>query len=223
MQFTALFGKSMGSKKLATVKRILRSFAFGIPLLLSLALPGKADADLCFVPTRDCKTMFITEAGYSRELNDLSRWYITFDYGLMVNLDRRFALGGTFFIGIPEGIAPGFGRDIGERLGIRARARWWLSDEFSFDLSPGVLVYEGQDLPDLALIGFVGSAGVSYADVMHLFLLMEAVDRPVGLDLSGPSKIEVTWYGGVKLGHYPGIIATLALLLLQAGGDLAYD
>lgn len=109
----------------------------------------------------------------------------------MRNQSRRVAWGAAVFLG--------YG-DKADGLGIRPRVRWWMSQAVSLDLAPGLVqhIHAGGDGS-----GFAGQAAVHVGD-WFAFTVQALKVRP-----PSPYSTQrgMAWYGGVRLGSYPGVIA----------------
>lgn len=171
-------------------------------------------------PKPECNSFLITEFGYSYRLGRNSgdpynssrdNFYFTWDLGWMTNLSKSYALGATFYAGADQD---------GARLGIKPRLRRWLGRDLSLDVSPGILLYRLGGNYD-KYPGFTGHVGLNYADWITLIGQVEVIPYEYQGYGSYPNWStrrgnEVTWYGGVKLGSYPGTVAGILAIAAYA-------
>jgi len=115
--------------------------------------------------------------------------YLRTDTGVMGNLNRTSAVGGS--LSVLASLAPD--REIA-RLGLNGRYRYWLGHDLALDASPGVF------------IGYQEDPGYS----VHLGALL---GDWVGLDAGAEASFDAnpSWYGGLKLGAYPGLATGVVL------------
>lgn len=153
-------------------------------------------------PLPECQSFWITEMGAAVGSSDV---YITWEVGHMVNVSPRLALGGTAITA--------FDIDHGEaqavRVGIKARARRWLSPRMSVELSPGLIVYDHRfeaEPPGLTM-----HVGLNYGDWIAL---TGQVEKAKGLPAGR--------FVGLKAGSYPGLIGFGLSAIFAALGILAY-
>ncbi len=149
---------------------------------------------LCFRGQPTCSSFFITEAGIGFRLNpdpadpNPSGRLLAGELGWMRNQNHRWAWGATAFLG--------FG-DKADGLGIRPRFRRWLSRTMSLDLAPGLVRHIHSGGSDW---GFAGYGAVSIGD--WLALTGQALTVRTYTNRRG-----IAWYGGARLGSYPGVAA----------------
>jgi hypothetical protein len=154
---------------------------------------------------------FITEAGIGFRLspdpsnpNPQGR-LLTGELGWMRNQNQRWAWGATAFLG--------FG-DNADGLGIRPRFRLWLDHTVSLDLAPGLVRHIHSGGGDW---GFAGYGAVSFGDWLALGVQALTVRSPY------TNQRGKVWYGGVRLGSYPGVAAgvvagVVGILIALSGG-----
>ncbi len=156
---------------------------------------------LCFRGQPTCSSFFITEAGIGFRLNpdtnpNPSARLLTGELGWMRNQNRRLAWGATAFLA--------FG-DQADGLGIRPRFRLWLDRTVSLDLAPGLVRHIGSGGGDW---GFAGYGAVSFGDWLALGVQTVAVRSP------STNRRGMAWYGGARLGSYPGVILSAVAALV---------
>jgi hypothetical protein len=168
-------------------------------------------------PAPECDSFWVTEYGISRRLSgvsfepreeELSSIGIRYEIGHMFNVADRYALGGTVTV-----------MGTGETFcGLHGRFRYWLSGNWSLDLSPGVTFYgkPGDDDYDLLYPSLSGRFVLNYADFIGVSLGLEHIRvRHEGSQLD--------WYLGAHAGSYPGatlglIFAILAIVAVSSYG-----
>ena len=151
-------------------------------------------------PLPKCKSFWITEAGvFYRLIHEPKlegNYYFTGELGHMINRNERSALGGTIFLGVNT--------EESYRLGLKPRYRRWISSKLSLDFSPGILLLGDDDSYKPDLPGFTGHIGLCYEDWLVLTTQLEIIHfKRFGTD--------VAWYGGAKLGSYPGLAVFIGL------------
>jgi len=154
-------------------------------------------------PLARCRWFALSQAGVAARLDagpgiyEKKSPYVLLDYGAMKNVADRVALGGNLYVG---------GDDYRARFGAKARLRYWATSYLALDLAPGILVAGSDQWGGTAgFPGFVAEAGISVTGVVHLTGQMESVSIR---DRYGRHVQDTAWYGGVKLGGEPGVIAT---------------
>ena len=175
------------------VSTLLMSLFFTSPML---------HAKICFrgKPAPYCKMFFITEVGAT-----LSG--VNWELGGMHNLNKRSALGATFFVSIREydNYAAGF----------KFRYRHWLNsfNGFSIDISPGLVLWTQRKDPT-----FTGHVGFNYKDMITLMVQAYYVRR------YRIQKNKIDFSLGLKFGSYAGsalgVVAVIAVIVLASVGEL---
>jgi len=172
-----------------------RIAAQGLRLTPAAAIIDSSPAQkVCFRGQVTCSSFFITEAGIGFRLNpdpldpNPTGRLLTGELGWMRNQSQRWAWGATAFLG--------FG-DKADGLGIRPRFRLWLSRTVSLDLAPGLVRHVHSGGGDW---GFAGYGAVSIGD--WLAVTGEALRVRTYTGQRG-----MAWYGGARLGSYPGVAA----------------
>jgi len=166
-------------------------------------------SSICFRgrPLPKCRSFLLTELSYSHRFDaqpnnsyssSSANYYFTWEIGWMKNLKGSSALGATLFLGAD---------DDGARFGLKTRYRRWLNRTTSLDLSPGILLLGSNNQFEPSFPGFTGHAGLNFGDWFALIIQVEAIY----LDTVGT---DVGWYGGFKLGSYPGLIGGVASFIL---------
>ncbi len=159
-------------------------------------------AQFCFRgrPLPRCNSFLITDVGVSLPvIGGKGADHFTAELGLMVNMNERFALGGSALYR--------FGG--GQKIGLKARVHLWLTQSIALEVAPGMLL--GGDIQDHS--GFTGHVGVSFRDVVGVTMQLEVLDQ--GLD-----REETTLYLGGKLGSEWGVGLAIVGCFL---GVLAYS
>ncbi len=180
------------------VSTLLMSLFFTSPML---------HAKICFrgKPAPYCKMFFITEVGAT-----LSG--VNWELGGMHNLNKRSALGATFFVSIREydNFAAGF----------KFRYRHWLNsfNGFSIDISPGLVLWtQWRDPTFRNFPTFTGDVGFNYKDMITL--MVRAYVRRYRFQ-----KNKVDFALGLKFGSYAvsvlGVAAVITVIVLASVGEL---
>ncbi|GEM_PF-1058384 len=186
-------------------------------------------AQLCLKPHPQpaCRTFFITEISYNFRANSAPtrtiifppfdgvdsytlkerifdfkrRHFFTSDLGLMTNLNARYAIGASHFIGMDNG---------GEfRGGFKIRVRRWLGAKSSLDLSTGMLLWNTHFNPKHP--GFTAGVHFNMRDWFALTVLLESIRlQPSGylppVQVISDPRSDTAFYVGVKTGSTPGLI-----------------
>jgi len=194
---------------------------------LALLVPGAslfAEPSLRARPLPDCRSFFITTFGYDFRITKplttsytylgydsltytsysqpSSRHMISSELGIMHNLNPKYAVGFSNYLGW----------DVANTLhgGLSVRGRRWLNRERSVDVTVGALLWgthnEGFNYP-----GFVGTASMNFNDWENLKVTVTALPIQVG-----PTAQQQTEYGaflGYQIGGKPGFVTTVAAML----------
>lgn len=119
----------------------------------------------------------------------------------MFNLGDRYALGGTITL-----------RGTGETsCGLNGRLRYWMSRNWSFDLSPGIIFYStsAEDEYELLYPSLSARLVLNYADFIGISGGVEQIRvRDEGS--------EFDWHFGMHAASYPGAAIGLVFLVLAA-------
>jgi hypothetical protein len=173
------------------------------------------------------RSFWITEFGYNQRFNVSTKvhqvedqfyahqWistesyrpakrYFTWEVGRMRAMNRRSALGAALFVG----------NDANDvlRFGIKPRYRRWLNQKISLDIAPGILI-RGSDPLESTFPGVTTHVGLNFEDKFVLYGQME-------MNRTEKYGTDVAWYGGVKLGSSPGLIAGVVYGLIKAIGSM---
>ncbi len=153
-----------------------------------------------------CNSFLITDVGVSLPvissspvISGANELYVTAELGLMVNMNERFAVGGS----------ARYGGGGGQRFGLKARVDLWLTESIALEVAPGILL--GGD-SRLDFPGFTGHVGVSFRDAVGVTMQLEVLDQGLGQE-------ETTLYLGGKLGSEWGVGLAIVGCFL---GVLAY-
>ena len=163
---------------------------------------AEANAQMCFRgrPLPDCKSFWITEFTYGIELApEDTRGHILFpDFGVMVNLNEKHAVGGSY---IAEFL---INTDHPKVLlhGPKLRYRYWMGDGFNLNASAGLLMSDKLEL--------AGDVGCIYKDWMGLGVRVESWQSRDSFE----SHTAV--YPTVTFGGIPGISLSTAFALALA-------
>jgi len=147
-------------------------------------------------------------------------FFFSGELGLMVNKTEKHAIGGTFYFGISSDLW---------RTGLKARYRYWLTKESYLDVSPGVLLFGDASTSAVNMPGFTAHIALGASDWIALVGQVEVVPRIYDADYAGAPTgqrwTDVSWYGGVKLGSYPGVVgaAVGGLVGLLLSGGIAFE
>jgi len=173
-------------------------------------------------PLSRCKTYWILEFSYLQRLDtkpsgsehQSGSWYLTGDFGHMVNISPSAALGATLFIG---------GDDDSERIGIIPRYRYWFrpgnsgSRPLRLDISAGPLLSITDNYLQPKTPGFMGNISLNIEDWF-------AITTQVEIIRYGPKKgfnniapvTDVGVYAGFKACSYAAPLALVALVAAAA-------
>jgi len=209
---------------------VKRAIVLILPLALSLtrAAPARAQDTLptasvpsgggfCFRgrPKPKCGSFMITEFAMLHPLGPVlgAGPMGGLELGMMVNVGRRSAIGGTLLLG---------GDDSWSRVVMGVRFRRWLSPSVSAELGVGRVSAsnEGPGGSTLHRSGFATRAGLDLSDLVGFTVAYEHLGSVSGCP-SGwpcqPSPAASGWLVGVKAGSYAGPAVALGLALLMAG------
>ena len=167
-------------------------------LLMTLLLTSQSlHAKICFrgKPAPYCKMFLLTETGAT--VRGLS-W----ELGGMYNLNKRSALGATFFVStrVYDDLAAGF----------KFRYRHWLNsfNGFSIDISPGLVLWTQWPDPTFRKgPTFTGHVGFNYKDMIAL--MVQVYVRRYRFQ-----KNKVSFSLGLKFGSYAGIVLGVASVIV---------
>lgn len=165
-----------------------------------------------------CEGFLITELVAARRINrHPSRStaagddepYFTWEGGGMVNLTARTALGGSIRYGT-------LGFDSGDRWGVQVRYRRWTGSGGTFDVAAGLLLEGHSDAVVNRYPGYTAQIALGSGDLLGLTAGVEMLRFTCesSLECAKRRGTDVAWYGGIKLGSYPGVIAGLVLPVL---------
>ena len=132
--------------------------------------------------------------------------YFTWEVGHMRTKGRGSALGAALF----------FGTDANDvlRFGVKPRYRRRLDRKTSLDIAPGILI-RGSDPLESIFPGFTAHVGLNFEDTFILYGQMEA-------NRTEKYGTDVAWYGGIKLGSSPGLIAGAVYGLIKVIGTMDF-
>jgi len=168
-------------------------------------------------PKPECNLFMIFEFGVTPKIyqndspsQDESQSFMwTYELGLMTNLNEKNALGGSLYAALD---------DNGSRFGLKSRYRRWLGRHFSLEVSPGILIGIKDNSYSARGAGFTGHVGLNIADLLIYTVQIEVIPY-AGTIYQYPSfrtvkGNDVTWYSGLKLGSYAGVIGGVASLVV---------
>ena len=222
-----------------------RSCVFIATSALLAGVLSPSQAQFCWTPNPlpACRTFPITEIGFHYRISSSptfrftitdilidsliesstyrqeQRFYVTSDLGFMRNLNRRYAMGASHFVGFDNN---------GEfRGGLKLRVRRWLTDKTAIDFCPGILLWDSN--AQYQTPGFTGSVDLKLEEWFALSLVFDYRRYPRGentfdqLRYVAESANDTGVYIGMKSGSYPGLIANSAgFILALIIGSLYY-
>ncbi|MFC1572863.1 hypothetical protein ACFL6M_04610 [Candidatus Eisenbacteria bacterium] len=153
-----------------------------------------ADAQVCYrgKPSPTCRTFMVTEVGLGLNVQE-SQWenkgWPLLEIGLMRNLGKRYAVGGTCYV-VYDSKYEDF------RGGLKLRARRWFNPDLSMNLSGGLLFMGGsygETFP-----AFAGHLDVNYRDLVAPYVAVDVL-RHEASPLDGANV-----HMGLRFGSYPG-------------------
>ena len=169
-------------------------------LLLLLLIPAFAG------PAMAQSTALLTEFGASLLLssNQPDRRHTLFQYGLgaVRNVSRRIGIGGAILGTWSEGAVS---------VGVGPRLRYWASPKVSFDLAPGLIVFQGGSRN----LGFNAQLAANYGAHLSLATTLQMTDE------SYRHFRRVEWFAGARLNGKVGTVAGIATPILVFLGYLA--
>ncbi len=146
-------------------------FILTVALLEGALAPTQAQFRWNPKPLPACRTFPITEIGLNyRVSSDQAtdqQLYITSDLGFMRNLNPRYALGASNFVG--------FGDDSEFRGGLKPRMRRWFTNGTRIDVSPGILLWDS--IWRFSRPGFTGSVDLKFSKTVSAGLTMFFIRR----------------------------------------------
>lgn len=189
-----------------------------------------ADPCLTSRPSPQCSSFFVTELGYAFKFTEplrrksftavgdsitsayesriAGRHLLHSELGVMYNIGRKYALGFTHFTGW----------DVGGDIfgGVKLRARRWLGERASVDVSAGALLWSTADA-SINRPSFIGSASWNFSNWQSVELTVTSTSTKnsefVYFDVGGvpyrsfsPAQREVGVYLGHKLASKPGLV-----------------
>jgi hypothetical protein len=168
--------------------------------MLLLLLAGSAGAD-CFRgrPLPECRSFWITESAALYQLDNRSagKWhsklYYLVNLGWMVNRNDGYAFGGLTSLGFND-----LTNDWRLHLGVRLRR--WVAGETAVDITAGIPVSASRT----AFPSVFAELSAMQSDRIGATVRMEMVTSEYS------SARNMGWYGGLRLGAEPGIVAAIA-------------
>lgn len=174
------------------------------PLVLAQA-PLRAADNPCFHarPAPECRVFFITNAGgyfTPRSTNGSTSLRAIVDWGVMVNVSPRDAIGGSWFVTLDEDEFT---------TGPVVRYRRWFEGDRSLDVALGTAVAGGQ-LKAGSILGLVKYNPVHWFGVgVRPEYLRRSAFTCGPLTCTEYTATSVRVYGGVEFGWVPGLVLTL--------------
>jgi hypothetical protein len=184
--------------------------ALGSSLLVSVALPSIAQAQLCFRghPAPRCEGFAILEVtmGVRRNaeaidpsFNDQNRAYISWSAGYLHNRGDRSAIGATFKLAAD---------DDGNRYGPVLRYQRWLGPTWSIDFAPGIIVGGKDNVAGRQFPSPMFDLAINWGDRIGLDLGVEGVRR------GGGGAHSWDGHAGLRFGTWLAPLVTLGLFLM---------
>lgn len=161
-------------------------------LIVLMGLSPVLNAQIKFrgSPAPECQSFFIVEGGAFYETGD-REFGANSDIGVMFNLSRRSALGGSIFHQLAADVSG---------VGVKLRYRYWLNSSFSLDIAPGILLL-GEWAPAIT-----GQVSLNYKDLIGVFVQIDSQHSPYIRRM--PFSL------GVKFGRYLGIVPSALVVLV---------
>jgi hypothetical protein len=190
----------------------LKSFALVGALLAAAPLAiasaettPRSSSALCYRarPSPDCSVFFLTNAGLyvKPRSNDSTPWRGIVDWGVMVNVSPRDAVGGSWFVTLDE-------NDV--TTGPEVRYRRWFGRDESLDVAVGTPLNRGQ-VEIGSVLGLVkyNSAHWCGIAVRPEYVRRRAYDYSQYPNVTRYTVTSTRVYGGVEFGWFPGLTLTL--------------
>ena len=201
-----------------------------VAALLAVAPPGIASAQaqprsaggFCVraAPAPDCSVFVLTNAGgylKTKRYDHSSPWRAIIDWGVMVNVGRRAAIGGSWFLSLDN--------DESLSTGPALRYRRWFGHARSLDLAVGTPIASDEHVQAGSIFALVKYNPVSWFGVaVRPEYLRHMVSAPVGYPdvTEGSGRISA----GVEVGERTGavlsigavVVVGLVVLLFEASG-----
>jgi hypothetical protein len=185
-------------------------------LLPTLAGPGSAQQPAarthCFesAPLPYCRNFLLTEfSGAVRvaaNRDDARGTLFDWKLGAMRNAGARTALGGAVFLTWSESFLT---------AGVQPRLRIWADSKLSFDLAPGLIVFQGGSRN----LGVHGQVAANYGRFVSLVGTLQVTD--VGAFTEAGEKLRRSeWFLGARLSGRPGVVTGIAAPILTFIGYL---
>ena len=167
-------------------------------LLLLTATPLAAQTPKSFCwqpgPRSQCRTFALTEfgAGLLVAGNQPDNRWALFQYGLgaVRNVSDKVGLGGAAFATYSEEAIT---------VGLAPRLRYWVSTGLSFDVAPGLIVFQGGSRN----LGLNAQVAVNFGPYVSATSTLQLTNR----DFRHFARAE--WFTGVRLNGTPGAITGL--------------
>ena len=196
-----------------------------VAALLAVAPPGIASAQaqprsaggFCVraAPARDCSVFVLTNAGgYLMTNSHSSPWRAVIDWGVMVNVNRRAAIGASWFVSLD---------DASLTTGPVVRYRRWFGHARSLDLAVGTPIASDEHVQAGSIFALVKYNPVSWFGVaVRPEYLRHAISTPMGDVTESYGRISA----GVEVGERTGavlsvgavVVVGLVVLLFEASG-----
>ena len=176
-------------------------------------------------PLPYCKHFMITEIGLMTSISNSQpdyrneHWYWTWEFGMMGNINKQYALGGGLYVGAEEA---------GNRFAINPRVRRWIGYSSSVDLSALLFLGGKANGKEMKSVGIGGQIALNPSDYFSFTTQLEAIPyyettlRDPDGDGAPPYETtvyegtDVSWYLGLRMGAFGGVVGTVIVLGLAA-------
>jgi hypothetical protein len=150
-----------------------------------------------------CEAFVLTEFGggvrVASNRADSRASLFQWNLGAMKNVSRKAAVGGSAFFTWSES---------DNAMGIQPRVRYWANPKLSFDVAPGLIVFQG----GARLLGFNGVLAANLGPTVALTTTLQITDAG---EFQGNRRLRrAEWFIGARLGGKVGAVTALAAPLL---------
>ena len=183
-----------------------------------LAAQGREHRKLCFqsAPLPRCGTSWVTEFGggvlLSSNRSEAPATLFQWNLGAVKNLNPSAGIGGAAFFTWSESAFT---------VGAAPRLRYWVSPRVSFDLSPGLIVFQGGSRN----LGFNGQLAANFGPHVALTTTLQVTNA--GSFVNNRQLHRVDWFAGARLngkvGAVTGILAPILTFFTYVALFSAYS
>lgn len=173
-----------------------------VPAAAGAQLPPRSAEDPCFRARSapGCTVFFLTNAGIYAKPGSGKPLRAMVDWGVMVNLNPRTALGGSWFVTLDE---DNFG------TGPMARFRHWFPNDASLEVGVGTPLAGGHEIKSGSVYTLIKYNPVHWFGVAVRPEYVRRETYSCGTTCVSSLQTSGRVYGGVEFGGLPGLLLSL--------------